>query len=83
MCKGTCLLVLRFNLGSKCLYLQIHTHTLHVSFFQFASQKGMLEVSLRALEEATVQQDGTAWQANVFDGATRANVCKSNMSHAG
>ncbi|CAL1147932.1 unnamed protein product [Cladocopium goreaui] len=40
----------------------------------------MLEVSLRALEEATVQQDGTAWQANVFDGATRANVCKSNMS---
>ena len=43
----------------------------------------MLEVSLRALEEATVQQDGTAWQANVFDGATRANVCKSNMSQAG
>lgn len=33
----------------------------------------MLEVSLRALEEATVQQDGTAWQASVFDGAMQAD----------
>ena len=33
----------------------------------------MLEVSLRALEEATVQQDGTAWQASVLDGARQAD----------